>query len=335
MTARTSQAGALALHDGVGDARVSQSAALILYRESQPTIISQACTLVLASIAPCVSYRCQCWKITRRDSQVFAFTTHDRPVTFRDVEFLPCNSLEASAFESGIVTSASGAGDSEINGILADDAITERDLASGLFDGAQIEVWQVSWGDVTDTPKRLAKGILGQATQGGIRYTVEMLSTGAKLSQRPLLDTVTPACRFRLGDGRCPVDLGALEVNGTVSGVLARNALQRNRFRQFIDTILTQADGYFDFGRLTWTTGDNTGISSEVKSYAATGDIITLWEIMPNEIQIGDEYTITPGCDGTRSTHTTKFGLTMASFGGFPDLPGIDSMMQTPNAKSS
>jgi uncharacterized phage protein (TIGR02218 family) len=334
MTIRTSQAGILALYDGDGDIRTSQSSVLVLYRESQPVVFSQACVLALASISPCISYRCQCWKITRRDGNVFAFTTHDEPITFQSIEYLPCNSLVASAFEAGVITSGGGVGDAEVNGILADESITEHDLASGLFDGALVEIWQVSWGDVTDTPRRLAKGILGKTTQGGVRYTAEMLSTGAKLSQRPLLDTVTPACRFRLGDGRCPVNLAALEVDSEVTGLLARNALQRNRFRQFVDSSLTEADGYFDFGRLTWTTGDNAGISSEVKSYVAGDNIITLWEIMPNEIQVGDEYTITPGCDGTRTAHTDKFGLTMASFGGFPDIPGFDSMVQTPNARS-
>lgn len=332
---RTSQAVTLALVDGIADARTSQSAALVLYRESQPTMISQSVVLALASVAPCVSYRCQCWKITRRDNQIFAFTTHDRAVVFQGVTHNPCHSLKASAFESGIISGDGGIGDAEIEGILSDDSITEKDLAGGLFDSAKIEVWQVSWGDVTDTPRRLAKGIIGKTTQGGITYEAEMLSTGAKLSQRPLLDTVTPGCRFTVGDGRCPVNLAALAVFGAVSAVLERNALQRNRYRQFIDSSLTQTNGYFDFGNIYWVTGDNAGITSEVKSYASSGDVITLWDVMPNEIQIGDTYIMTPGCDGRKATHTGKFGLTMASFGGFPDLPGLDAMIETPNAKSS
>ena len=331
---RVTQGSVLALASFSGGLRLTHTATLALARDSYPVLVTQAAVLMLATTAPCATMRCQCWKLTRRDGRVFAFTTHDQIVEFMGLEYMPCNSLVASAFESGVISSGGSVGDAEVNGILADESITEHDLASGLFDGALVEIWQVSWGDITDTPRRLAKGILGKTTQGGIRYTAELLSTGAKLSQRPLLDTVTPACRFRLGDGRCPVNLAALEVDSEVTGLLARNALQRNRFRQFVDSSLTEADGYFDFGRLTWTSGDNAGISSEVKSYDAGDNIITLWEIMPNEIQVGDEYTITPGCDGTRAAHTDKFGLTMASFGGFPDIPGFDSMVQTPNARS-
>lgn len=331
---RVTQSAALALVDSGGETRISESVALVLFREAQPVYVTQAAVLALASVTPCVTKRCQCWKITRRDGITFAFTTHDRPVSLMGVTYNPCNSLSASAFESGIIKSAGDAGDAEAAGIISDDSISEHDLVNGLFDGATIEVWQVSWGDISDTPRRLAKGIVGKTTQSGTRYTMEFLSTGAKLSQRPLLDNYTPACRFELGDGRCPVNLPALAVSGTVSALLARNALQRNRHRQFIDSSLAQANGYFNFGRLTWTSGDNDGLSVEVKSYDSSNDLITLWGAMPNEIQIGDTYTITPGCSGTRDDHIVKFGLTMTTFGGFPDIPGTDSMMRTPNAKS-
>lgn len=331
---RATQAAALVLADTTGQIRVTQVAVLALARDAHPVYVTQASVLALTTMIPCMTQRCQCWKITRRDGITFAFTTHDKAITFLGVLYKPCASLTASAFESAVIGGSGGAGDSEARGILADDSITEHDLANGLFDGATIEVWQVSWGDITDTPKRLGKGIIGKSTQGGARYTMEMLSTGAKLSQRPLLDTYTPACRWNLGDGRCPVNLPALAVSGTVSALLAKNALQRNRYRQFIDASLTQADGYFNFGHLTWVTGDNAGLASEVKSYSSSNDLITLWGVMPYEIQVGDTYTITPGCDKTQTDHVTKFGLTKATFGGFADIPGTDSMMKTPNAKS-
>lgn len=329
---RATQAGILALADVSGEIRTTQTVVLALARDAKPMYLTQAAVLVLSTGVPCQTMRCQCWKITRRDGEVFAFTTHDRSVDFIGVTYLPCHSLSASAFSSGVISSGGGVGDAEAEGIISDDSITEHDLANGLFDGATIEVWQVSWGDITDTPKRLCKGVIGKTTQGGARYKAELLSTGVKLSQRPLLDVCTPTCRFQPGDGRCPLDLTTLDVSGAVTTLMTRNALQRNRYRQFIDVGLTQADGYFDFGKLTWLTGSNAGISSEVKSYSSATDTITLWGVMPNEIEVGDTYTITPGCDGTRDSHVTKFGLTMASFGGYPDIPGSDSMMQTPNA---
>lgn len=347
---RTTQAAQLVLAKEDVPLRTTQAATLVLARDGQPlrttqaaltvldyTIsqarITQAAVLCLTAGAPCLTQRAQVWKITRTDGITFAFTTHDEPVNWMGLTYTPCDSLRASASESGIINGGS-IGDTTVNGVLSDDSITEFDLANGLFDGATVEVWLVPWNDsvyTTDQPQRIAAGVLGKTSQGGITYTAEMLTPGSKLTTRPLLESYTPACRWDLGDGRCPVDLEALRVASTVTGIEAKNAFNRATFRRFFDTGLTEQDGYFDFGILTWTTGDNAGLSSEVKEY---GDgMVTLWNAMPNEIQSGDQYTIVPGCNKTREDHTTKFGLNMVDFGGFPDIPGQDVLIRTPNAK--
>lgn len=332
--ARLTQAAILYLEGGmvpVGDARATQAAILYLTKEEVGARISQAAILALVHETPCATQRAQVWKITRTDGQKFTFTTHDQSITWRGDVYKRCDSLMVSASSGGLADQ--GAGDVQVRGLISDSSITERDLIGGLFDGATVEVWVLQWGNLEQgfIPFRIIKGILGKISQSEVSFTAEMLTPGAKLQQRPLLQTYTPACRWTLGEAPCPVDLGALRVAGSVTGLAARDVRTRNRFRVFNDTARVEADGYFTDGVLTWTSGNNVGLMSEVKTNASGW--ITLWVSMPREINPGDAYTIVPGCNKTKTDHTTKFGLDMVTFGGFPDLPGTDAMLQTPNAK--
>lgn len=330
---RTTQAAVLVLDNPSYPIHTTQAAALVLDKPLAQLGVTQSAVLALVTHTPCLTQRCQCWKITRQDGMTFAFTTHDDPVTWHNLTYKPCYSLSATASESGIIGS-SGAGDTSFSGHIDDSSISEHDLANGLFDGAKVEVWLVPWSDMQmrdDNVQLISKGVLGKTTHGRLSYTAEMLTPASKLTNRPLLDTYTAACRWEFGDGRCPVDKEALKVSSAVTYVEPRNAIRRATYRRFSDSSLTQNDGYFDFGFITWLTGNNAGLTSEVKSYV--GGTITLWAAMEYEIEVGDTYEITPGCDKTKDSHINKFGLDMVDFGGFPDIPGTDILVRTPDAK--
>lgn len=338
---RTTQAVVQYLFENANDARVTQTVAQYLFQQSTSARITQLALQSLVAAIPCVRRRCQVWKITRRDGTEYHYTTHDEPVTFHGDTYQPCNSLRASAAEAGTLN-AVGGGDIQIAGLIASDEITERDLANGLFDGAQVEVWEVPWNDSTlasDAPKRLLKGAIGETTQGPTSYQAEVFTRSAKLAQNPLLDTFTPACRFKPGDGRCPIDVAALTTTGTVLDTVTRIARDRRAHRQFY----TSAPGAYgssssssgepavpwDYGLLTWLTGDNQGIEAEIKSIDSDS-LMTLWDSMPNEIQIGDTFSVKPGCARTKEAHVTTWGFDIESFGGFPDIPGVDSIIRGP-----
>jgi uncharacterized phage protein (TIGR02218 family) len=330
--ARVTQTAVLILQESFADIRVTQTAILYLEPPVSGIQLTQTAILIATRETPCLTRRAQLWKITRQDGEVLAYTTHDEPIIFQGVTYQPCDSLYTTATSGGMVSG--GVGDSEIRGVISGDGITARDLAGGLYDGAIVEVWVQTWDASTEPgflPFRIAKGVLGKISQGDAAYTAELLTPGVRLQQRPLLSQYTPACRWELGDGRCPVDLGALTVTSTVTAVGARDAYNRFRHRVFFDSARTEAAEFFDNGSLTWTSGANAGLSSEVKNFAAGW--ITLWSPMPHEIEPGDAYTLAPGCNKTRDDHTIKFGLDMLDFGGFPDIPGTDSLTETPDAK--
>lgn len=320
-----------------GDIRVSQVAAQLLYKEFVGVRITQVAAQVLVSSVPCVRHTCQVWKITRTDGEVFRFTTHDSAVTFHGETYSPCDSLKASAAESAVLN-AVGGGDIEIQGLISADSITESDLANGSFDGADLEVWTIPWDDPTlasHSPKRIIKAILGATTQGPNAYEAEAQCISAKMAQTPLLSIASSACRFEPGDGKCPVNTAALTFSGNVITAVTRNAYNRSSYRQFYHAASSsgsseQLTSYYNYGLLTWTVGNNAGLSSEIKSVDSDG-LVTLWEQMPNEIAVSDQFTVRPGCNKTLSDHTGKFGLDADSFGGFPDIPGLDAILRVNN----
>jgi len=332
---RMTQACALVLSlipDAADGVRMTQAAMLALAEFEAGVRMTQACALVLADQVNCLTRWAQTWTITRTDGQVFAFTSLDRQLTFRGVVHEPCNSMLASAVELSTVVGATG--NMELNGILSDSGVSEADLYNGLFDGASIEVWMVPWDNSGgEIPFRLMGGVVGTNGHGETSFNQEILTPGAQLAQRALLETYTPGCRYGFGssvDPRCPVDLVALTVSGSVTGTAIPNASTTATRRIFTDSTRAEADGFFNLGRLTWTGGPNAGAVSEIKDF--TGGQFILWEALLSPIGIGDTYDATPGCDKSAADHLL-FNADMVDFGGFPMVPGSDSILQSPDAK--
>lgn len=333
--ARITQACALVLSlipDAADGVRMTQAAMLALAEFEAGVRMTQTCALVLADQVNCLTRWAQTWTITRTDGEVFAFTSLDRPLTFRGVVHQPCNSLAATAVELSTIVGVTGS--MELHGILADGGVSEVDLYNGLFDGARIEVWMVPWDNSGgEIPFRLMAGVTGASGHGDTDFTQEILTPSAQLGQRALLETFTPACRYQFGnsvDPRCPVDLVALTVTGSVTGTPIPNASTNATRRIFTDSTRVEADGFFNMGSLTWTSGPNAGATSEVKDF--TGGQFILWEALLYPIALTDAYSLTPSCDKSPASHLL-FNPDMVDYGGFPDVPGGDALVNTPDSR--
>lgn len=294
--------------------------------------VQQLMVQVLAHEKACMSYMAQSWRIQRRDGTVHLFTSHDQPITFNGEVYEPCGSLQPSAYQAG--GQFGDVGNVNLMGLLSIDGsqpgIPARDIAAGLLDSAIIEVWDLPWqGD--EHPYPILKGFIGTITQRDINYEAEVITYSSLLSNRGVLETFTPNCRFMLGDARCTVNLASFTDTGFVTEQSPGSTLYQSGKRQFVDISRIEADGYWTNGIITWTSGNNTGYSSEVAQSTDDG-IITLWNVMPNKIEVNDNYTIVAGCDKKLSTCKDKFN-NVPNFGGFPDIPGNDIILQTPDAK--
>jgi uncharacterized phage protein (TIGR02218 family) len=311
--------------------RVTYMARLSLIELFAAARVTYLARLTLCDAVPCLTFWATMWRLRRTDGQVFAFTSHDQDLTFRGDVYKTCASLQASATEQGAMLG--DIGNMELLGMITDDSITEEDLFAGRFDGADLEVWLYPWSDAGgETPRRLIAGKTGNLSQRVNAFTMEVLTISQQLQQKAIVEVVTPNCRYDLGDERCTVDLEALRSVGEVQSLAAINAHNQANKRIFFDPVFrTEDDGYWNAGQITFTSGDNNGLTVEVKSFdQATGELV-LWEPLTHPLQVGDAYSIVPGCDKSVTTCKAKFN-NYINFGGFPNVPGGDAVSQTPNA---
>jgi len=105
------------------------------------------------------------------------------------------------------------------------------------------------------------------------------------------------------------------------------------------------ADGWFDEGVLTFETGNNAGVSYEIKKWTQASLTLELWEEARLEVQVGDQFRLYPGChkrvledcrDRFRIAGSRDFASgNVRNFRGEPYVPGGGFEAITPNAAGS
>jgi uncharacterized phage protein (TIGR02218 family) len=261
-----------------------------------------------------------CWKLTRKDGQVMGFTQHDRDLVIGGITYHAATGFTPTAIES----QASLAVDNlDIEGMLSAGSITEQDVMAGRYDFAEIEVFAVNYADVTQGIMRLRKGWLGEIEIRNQQFIAEIRGLTQKLAQH-CGELYAPICRAQLGDARCKVNLAAYRVTGTVTAVSTTQS-------HFTDTARSETIGHFNGGKVTFTTGQNSGISAEVKESRGNQMILAL--PLPFPLAVGDAYSLEQGCDKTISTCAARYNNAV-NFRGEPHVPGLDKMLETAGTRS-
>lgn len=255
-----------------------------------------------------------CWKLTLRNSTVMGFTSHSEVITFDGVDYLAATGFSPTA----IATSADLAVDNlDIEGMLDSSAITESDVLAGLYDYAEVEIFKVNYQDIGQGRLLLRRGWLGEVSLSRHHFVAEVRGLTQNLVQM-LGDLYAPACRAKLGDSKCGINILDYTFSATVT--------TKTSNQQLGASALIQEIGYFDFGKITFTSGNNMGISMEVKEY--TPGALTLVFPMPYDFMVDDTFTIEAGCDKRFETCIQRFNNAV-NFRGEPHVPGIDKMLQT------
>lgn len=280
----------------------------------------QTITPALSShLAQEVSTLATCWSIRRKDGVSFYFTSHDRDIVVDGNQYKAANAMTPSA-----VSSQSGltVDNMDFEGILNPAGLTQEDVMSGRYDHAEIIIFMVNYLSPETGKLHLKTGWLGEVTLRGNQFVAEMRGISARL-QQTIGEVYTNSCRAALGDARCGVNLSAYTFTGAVSTVETNFS--------FKDSSKTQSNGYFSGGVITFTSGENAGLSMEVRDFAATG--FTLFLPLPHAIQLGDTYQVTAGCDKQFDTCINLFNNAI-NFRGEPHVPGTDKLLETSATRS-
>jgi uncharacterized phage protein (TIGR02218 family) len=267
-----------------------------------------------------VTTLCRCWLIARTDGVTQGFTDHDEDIVLDAATCRAGSGLTGSEVTQKLGLSVDA---SELSGALAGETLNESDLAAGRYDAATIEIWLVDWSE-TALRVLLAKGTLGEVRREGQAFTAEVRGLSERLTQESgRLYTAT--CSADLGDGRCKVDLmnPAFRGAGAVISPDTTSAFTASGLNGF-------QDGWFTAGRVTFTSGANSGLSVEVKSHRKGAAVrFVLWQAMPEPIVAGDTFLVTAGCNKRFETCRARFN-NVVNFRGFPHIPGNDFIVAHP-----
>lgn len=284
-----------------------------------------------------------CWRIEKRNGDVILGTEHDRDIEITQThiggpassDFTLVGVYKAS---SGITGSdiKSGADMSvdnmEVTGALAPhEAIIDLsvdDIEAGLLDSARVTTFRVNWRDPNNFQEILRYGFLGEivrTAEGGYRTEVRGI---AQVLQQTIGRTCGDRCDAEFGDARCKIDLSAITVSGTVTSVT-----NRRRFDASLATdSSTPGSTYFRLGKLTFTSGANQGFTRQVK-IDNVGDVfgsLEMWEPFPRDIEIGDTFLLTPGCDHRYETCRDVHNNLINFRGPGIFTPGLDEIIRAP-----
>lgn len=270
-----------------------------------------------AHIATGDTTRATCWRIERRDGLVLGFTDHDRDVSFDGVTYRAGQALGASEAAQGVGLAAD---DVDVAGALSSAAITEEDLAAGLYDGAEVRVFDVNWSDPAARALR-AVYHLGEVERGELGFSAELRSRAALLARkrgRHLLSL----CDAELGDARCGVDLAGFTGAGMVT------AAQGDGRTLAASGLGGFPSGLFARGVLTWTSGPNAGRRADVRAHAIAGGVATLelWRKPAAAAAPGHAFTVTAGCDKSLAVCRDRFANAI-NHRGFPGMPREDQSL--------
>lgn len=279
-------------------------------------------TALQAKLDSGVTTLCRCWIVTRRDGVVQGFTDHDEDVVVDGTACRAGTGLTGSevAQKQGLAVDSS-----ELSGALSDDTLNEDDLAAGLYDAADVELWLTDWSE-PELHVMIAKGTLGEVQRDGTAFVAEVRGLSQALGEESGR-LYTSSCAADLGDTKCRIDLTspAYKDSGSVVAVTATSSFVASGLDAY-------ADGWFTAGKLTFTGGANAGLSMEVKAHRNSGDVrVDLWQAMPQPIEMGDTFTMTAGCDKRLATCHDRFN-NIVNFRGFPHIPGNDFVLRYPVA---
>lgn len=273
-----------------------------------------------AHLAGGVTTLATCWKITRTDSQAFGFTDHQSNIVVGGVTYKATTGMRATAVESSVGLSVDNL---DVEGLLSGSDVTESDLLLGKYDYATVEIFLVNYADLSQGTLVLRKGTLGEVKLRRGIFLAELRGLTQRLIQN-FIEAFSQDCRAKLGDSRCRINLAPFTFGGSVSSAVSRRDFNSN---------LTQADGYFSYGKLTWTSGGNAGLSAEILFSQSSGGRVLLWLPMPFDISAGNAFTVAAGCDKNFSTCKTKFNNAV-NFRGEPHVPSGDDALEYPGDKS-
>lgn len=250
-------------------------------------------------------------KVVCTNGDVIAITDTDMPLEVDGTVYEP-----AAGIESLKVNVTADAQVSNQNLGVAIIEAPEEDILSGVFDNATVEASWASWKNPSAGKLTFFQGTIGDITWTDGSFLADVVSY-MKALELNLGHVFTSACRHQLFNTPGVGKIGACNLSASsFTFTSSVNAVSIPKW-EFSTVGLSQPDGYFDNGLLTFTSGNNSGLSCVIKQHI--GSTFKLFLPTAFTFSVGDTFSVQAGCDKTLETCKNKFN-NVVNFGGFPHI---------------
>jgi uncharacterized phage protein (TIGR02218 family) len=265
----------------------------------------------------------KCWRVIRSDGATLGFTDHDRVLVVEGTACAPTFGLDGGEVPARLGQQVETG---EVLGVLDSLAISEDDILLGRYDGATVETWLVNWAEPSQC-LLLRVDTIGEIVREDGIFRAELRSPQQALNvtrgrvYQGLCDAV-------VGDARCGVDLDLATHRGTATVTEVVDAFQLR-----VSGLAGFEEGRFGFGVGHWLDGQRHGLRDPVLKHRREpeGDVLGFAARVGDWIVIGDQLSVTVGCDRRFATCKARFGNEV-NFRGFPHIPGSDYVLRHPRS---
>jgi hypothetical protein len=174
---------------------------------------------MIAHLAQEVTTLAGCLKITRKDGEVFAYTTHDEDLVISNDD--SPETFTTYRANGSYVPSASqtdnqmGVPNEEMTGAIMATDITYDELVAGKFSGARVQRFIVNWADLSQGKIILPGRKLGTITPEDNHFKTELRGLVDILRARTG-EVAEPICRVDLFSPQCGLEADDFRQSGTV-----------------------------------------------------------------------------------------------------------------------
>ena len=185
----------------------------------------------------------------------------------------------------------------------------------GFLDSCRVtmhKLFMATPGDISAGAVPWFRGRVSDVSAGRFSAKLMIDSDIALLNVQMPRNILQTGCVHRLYDAGCTLSPASYTSTGSCTAIATD--------RTYIDTGLTNPDGYFDQGVLTFTSGSGIGVTRMIKSYTNSFGRLRFIQPLPPGIAISDTFSVRLGCDKKQATCSSRFG-NLAHFRGFPYVP--------------
>lgn len=255
---------------------------------------------------------CTCVLITLRNGTQLGITSLQEPILYDLVTYYPNGAVKASPVE---YTEGIESDNLDISGMVNSDLIKLTDIKARMYTNAKVKIFRLNYEDIGQGPVVTFAGWIGNVRiVDDAIFTAELNSISSML-RNPVGRVVSANCDVRkFGDARCKVNTAVLTVSKSVHSIQS--------LYQLTFSSVASPDGYYDYGVVKFTSGNNAGLTRDIKRHELDSGraVISLKSPFPFQIEAGDTALITRGCDRTPSN--CEIYANQPNFRGYSHIPG-------------